>query len=94
MAKAIWLVTKADVKSPDKNVVNGITAVVIQADSAQTSAQVRAAAVTRLQAAGHPVRANYFDAAVDLSTDQTTGPMKDNNDLYYLGDCVPTKFEG
>ena len=81
MAKALWLVTKADLNTANKRTINSIHAVVMNADDAQTAAQVRAAAALRLIAAGHDVKSNYFTDAVIIS-DLTAGPLKDNLDAY------------
>lgn len=91
MAEALWLLVKADVGTANKRTVNGITAALINADDAQTEAQVKAACVARLVAAGHPVGGDYFSSAALVSVAAQLG---DNLDMFYFGNCATTKIEG
>lgn len=98
MAEALYLVTK--VNTSGLNVINGLQAVIINADDAATGAVVRAAAVTAANAAhpsgtGEPVYpAGYFDTSVIIS-DLVAGPLKDAGDAYiFIADSVPLKREG
>ena len=83
MAKALWLLQKADINTPNKRTVNGIVAMLMNIDDAQTEAQAKAAAVAKLVAAGHKVKSNYFTSAA-IVTDLTSGPLKDNLDAYAI----------
>lgn len=98
MAKALYLVTKANVSG--KHVVNGVRSVLINADDAAGAAVVQAAAVAACNAAhpsstGNPAYPDgYFDTSV-LVSDLTAGPLKDAGDAYvFIGGSVPVKREG
>lgn len=98
MAEAIYLVTKNNISG--KHVVNGVRAVLINADDAAAAGVVQAAAVAACNAA-HPTQtgtpafpAGYFDTSVIIS-DLAAGPMKDAGDAYiFIEGSVPVKREG
>lgn len=98
MAEALYLVTKANVSG--KHVVNGVRAVLINADDAAPAATVQAAAVAACNAAhpsstGNPAYPpGYFDTSLVIS-DLTAGPLKDAGDAYvFIAESLPRKVEG
>lgn len=102
MAESIKLVVKS--ASNKAQTINGITSVVINADSAASDATVIAAAIAQANKAtkGSGLNANafnpigvpsYFDTVVDIA-DLTDGPLKDANDAYVFGPEGPVKVEG
>lgn len=98
MAEALYLVTKVNISG--KHVVNGVRAVLINADDAAPAATVQAAAVAACNAVhpsatGDPAYpAGYFDTSIVVS-DLTAGPMKDAGDAFvFIGGGVPVKREG
>lgn len=99
MAEALYLLTKSPAAGGTQT-INGIRTVLINADDAQTDAQIKALAVARLNAhfdpgpAMTPYNGAYFDTVTKVS-DLTAGPLKDNGDLYaFPPDEVPIKIEG
>jgi hypothetical protein len=89
MVEELTLIQKSNVGGEE--VIDGIYAVLINADDAQTDAQTAAEAVAQLIAAGHPVPDTYFDGGTytNAMQDLTAGPMGDDLDmLYFRGDGV------
>lgn len=98
MAEALYLVTKT--VDPGDSTVNGITAVLINKDDAQTDAQIKADAVAQVnvllkggQTINDPVPADYFDT-VDKVSDLVAGSLKDNKDAYVFLPGSVAKVEG
>ncbi len=96
MAAALFLVTKSDANH--NQTINGIRAVLINADGADSVTVVKAAAVAACTRSytGADVdssfRTDYFDAAV-LVSDLVAGPLKDAGDAYAFGEVAPRKIE-
>ena len=97
MAEAIYLVTK--VNASGLNIINGVRAVVINADDAASATVVRAAAVTACNAAqpsstGEPAfPAGYFDTS-EIISNLVAGPLKDPGDAFiFIPDSPPLKRE-
>ena len=96
MAEALYLATK-DQLGGAESLVNGVSAVLINADDAQTNPQIIAAAVAAANAA-HNTDAfytSYFTTVTKVS-DMAAGPLKDNHDAYVFDQNGPalTKVEG
>lgn len=103
MAEAIYLVTKSE--SNKNPTINGIRAVVINADDAAAASVVIAAAVTQANKATYtagtananqmpPIgQSGYFDTVLNI-TDLTAGPLKDANDAFVFGLNGAVKVEG
>lgn len=97
LAEALYLVSRSN--AAHTPLVNGVRAVLINADDAQTDAQIKAAAGTALSnvATGtdvdSSVRESYFDTVTKVS-DLSAGPLKDNLDAYVFTPGGPVKTEG
>lgn len=94
MAEGLYLVSRAagDEGNP---VINGVVAVVINKDSAQTNAQIIASAVAKCESANDagntPVASrpnvfpsDYFDTVTAIS-DLAAGPLADDTDAVIIG---------
>lgn len=92
MAETLYLVTRSAGAHAAAR-INGVTAVLINNDSGQTTAQILAAATAQVNAGNlggvtlegptiYP--SSYFDTVTAVS-DLTSGPLKDNNDCYVFG---------
>lgn len=100
MAAGLFLVTRND-QLGGKGLLNGVRAVVVNNDDAETNAQHIAAAVAKCNAAfpkdsaasDDPYPADYFDTVVEIS-DLVAGPLKDDGDAYVFGRDVTVKVEG
>lgn len=68
MAAALYLVSKTHAEKPVENLVNGLQAIIINADNGHTSAEIIAEAEVVVKAAGHAIRSGYFDTVTALST--------------------------
>jgi len=93
MAEALFLVTKSGLNVPSQTVVDGIVAVLINKDDAQTNPQIIADAVAQCVAGGHPLRAGYFDTVSKVS-DLAAGALKDNKDCLIFLDRTTQTVEG
>lgn len=85
MAEALFLVRKhAD---GGDRVINGVTHVLINKDDAQTAAQIRAAAIAKLNGVfgANTIPADYFNdgPTPEKVSDLTAGPLKDDEDVYF-----------
>lgn len=97
MADTIFLVSKSDANH--NATVNGILAVLINADSAAGAPAVIAAAVAAASRSytgsgvNSSFRANYFDTVLDIA-DLEAGPLKDVGDAFvFAANTVPRKVE-
>lgn len=68
MAAALYLVSKTAPESPSERLIDGIHAMIINADDGHSAAEVRAHAVARAVALGHPLQTGYFDTTEALAT--------------------------
>jgi hypothetical protein len=101
MAEALYLVTK-DQLGGAESLVNGVSAVLINADDAQTNNQIIASAVAAANssvgatgAVASAFHASYFTTVTKVS-DLSAGPLKDNLDAYVFSKGGPAlvKVEG
>lgn len=79
MAAAIYLVSKAQAESPEQTLIDGIHAMIVNADDGGTSATTIAEAIATAVAAGHPLPSGYFDT-VELLGPDTGGIMDTDED--------------
>lgn len=83
MAEALYLLYRDFV--PGERGVDGVFAVIINKDDAQTDAQIRASAIAQAVAGGRALPDDYFDNVTPLKiSDLTSGALKDNLDSYVL----------
>lgn len=68
MAAALYLVSVAGAQDPCTNLVNGVHALIINADNGHTSAEIIAEAEVVVKAAGHAIPSGYFDTVTALTT--------------------------
>ncbi len=79
MAAQIYLVTKAQSQQPEQTLIDGIYAMLINADDGSSDAVNIAEAVATAVAAGHPLHSGYFDT-IQLIGPPTLGIMTTNED--------------
>lgn len=84
MAEALYLVTVAAPEAPQRDILDGIHAVLINKDDAQTDAQIIASAEAKVIAMGHNIPAGYFDT-VQAIGDLTSGPLPADTDAMLIG---------
>lgn len=95
MAEALYRVSRS--AALGKQMINGVSDVLINKDDAQTTAQIKAAAVAKANAsvgASAVFPDDYFDT-VDKVSDLAAGTFKDNEDamVFSMGNTA-TKVEG
>jgi len=87
LAAALYLVTRSH--AAHTPLVNGVRAVIINADDADTDAEIKAAAADAVTAnmtggsVSTSIRDNYFDTVTEIS-DLVAGPLKDAGDAYIV----------
>jgi hypothetical protein len=79
MAAALYLVNKSGSGAPSERLVNGIHAMIINADDGGSAADTIADAVAKAVAAGHPLRTGYFDTVTKIGV-PTGGDMTTDTD--------------
>lgn len=79
MAAQLYLVTKSGSEAPSSTLINGIHAMIVNADDGGSAATTIAEAVATAQAAGHPLNDTYFDT-VELLGPPTSGIMDTDED--------------
>lgn len=87
MAASMVLITKSNPEQPEKRLINGIHAVVINTDDAGSDAVMIAEAEAVLVANGHPVPSGYFDTVTklaDLGTDEDTVIIEPRNQTFII----------
>jgi len=67
MAEAYYLVTQSK-SARRQGVIDGIHSVVGNYDDGSSDAEIIADAYAKVVAAGHPIRSDYFDTVVALTT--------------------------
>ena len=93
MAEALYLVTRTDA-ARRMGTINGINAVLINADDGGNDAATIADAVAQCVAGGHAIPTGYFDT-VDEVGDLTSGSHKDDLDCtIFLAEGKTQKVEG
>ncbi len=93
MTAALWLCTKSALGGAE-TFLNGVNVVLINADSAQTTAQVKAAAATAANlaaGAGGNYPATYFDTVTNITTFTGAGLLETDLDAWVFtpGGPVP-----
>jgi hypothetical protein len=84
MAEALYLVARP-ASVTGLQLIDGVSAAIINKDDGQTDAQIQAACVTAAVAAGIALPAGYFgDATVYKISDLTSGIFKDNLDAMFF----------
>jgi hypothetical protein len=83
MAEALWLVTKT--VEPGDTLIDGVTAVVINNDDADSAAQTIIDATAKAVAQGHPLPTGYFDAAAVISDLAGASALRTDGDNYVFG---------
>lgn len=68
MAEAIYLVRVAVPEAPQRDIIDGIHAVIGNYDDGSTDAEIIADAVAACVSAGHDIPAGYFDTVVAVLT--------------------------
>lgn len=97
MAAALYLVSKSD--GNHNFTINGVRAVLINADDALSNDAIKAKAVAACTGSytgpdvNSSFRDSYFDVVVKVS-DLAAGPLKDDGDAYAFGEVAPRKIEG
>lgn len=98
MAEGIFLVTKSNANH--NQTVNGILAVLINADDAAGTPAIIAAAVAAAErsyvgsSVNSSFRTGYFDSVLNVA-DLLAGPLKDAGDAFvFAANTVPRKVEG
>jgi hypothetical protein len=82
MAESLWLCMKTlGTGTGGQKFVNGVTAVLINADDGQTEAATIAEAIDQCRAAGHQLYDGYFTSGVIVS-DLSAGPVAVDLDCY------------
>lgn len=61
MAAALYLVSKGSPENPDNTIINGVHAMVVNADDGGSDAVIIAEAEATAVAQGHPLPSGYFD---------------------------------
>lgn len=79
MAAALYLVNKSGSQAPSDRLINGIHAMIVNADDAGSSAVTIAEAVATAVAAGHPLPTGYFDTVTKIGV-PTGGDMTTDTD--------------
>jgi hypothetical protein len=79
MAAQIYLVTKSGADAPSSTLINGIFAMIVNADDGSAASVTIAEAIATANAKGHPLHDGYFDTVEKLGP-PTGGIMTTDED--------------
>lgn len=83
MALQLYLVSKSGSEAPSSTLINGLHAMVVNADDGGAASVTIAEAIATANAMGHPLHDGYFDT-VELLGPPTAGIMTTDGDALIL----------